>query len=320
MFILELIKQILMSVGDYLRADWYLLLIGILIAVTINVYVDPERFKNLLQRKSRTSILGAVAFGALTPLCACGTMAVLLSMFVSALPWGSVMAFLISSPLTSPSEYVFETAFLGSKFATSLLIASIAMGILAGLIAHLLERNTNFFKDQFRFSGESANCCSGNPVVVDQCSCASKSPSKQPLIEKLKLKQLAKALYELGIKRILLYFIIFIAIGKLVELLIPQAWIITLFSADKFYSVPLAASIGLPLYLNDASALPLLKSFLDSGASGGAVLAFMIAGKATGVPVIAGMATFIKKRALLFYVGFVYFGAIAAGYLFQILH
>src|SRR5690349_17904905 len=125
----NIIKQILLSVWGYLRADWLILLIGITLAVSISVYVDSNKLKNLLMKKTGVSIPGAVLFGALTPLCACGTMAVLLSMFVSAMPWGPVMAFLISSPLASPSEYMFETAFFGSKFATAVVISSILLGL-----------------------------------------------------------------------------------------------------------------------------------------------------------------------------------------------
>jgi len=45
----------------------------------------------------------------------------------------------------------------------------------------------------------------------------------------------------------------------------------------------------------------------------------MITGKATGVPVIAGLSTFLKKRAMLFYIGVIYIGGILSGYIFQIL-
>jgi len=138
-------------------------------------------------------------------------------------------------------------------------------------------------------------------------------------VKKYKLKKFAIGFYNIGIKKILLYFIVFIAIGRVVELFIPKEWIMSLFSGNKSYSIPLAATIGLPLYLSDASAIPLLKSFINAVAGEGAVLAFLIAGKATGVPVIAGMSTFMKKRALLFYVTFVYVGAIVAGYLYQII-
>jgi uncharacterized protein len=337
---LDFIKDITLAVLGYLRADWYILLIGILIAVIITVYVDTNKMKKFFKRKAKISIPGAVAFGALTPLCACGTTAVMLSMFVSSMPWGTVMAFMISSPLTSPSEYMFETAFFGSKFATGLLITSIVLGISAGIVAHLLEKRTKFFDNQFRLGG-------GDPEGAgdSECSCSSEEAVleiKKPLlnnskllgprnykyklkaiekkvsfIEKYKVKKFFKELYNTGFKKILLYFVIFIAVGRIVEMIIPKSVIIGLFSGNKFYSVPLAATIGLPLYLTDSSAIPLLKSFINSGAGEGAVLAFLIAGKATGIPVIAGMSTILKKRAMVFYLGFIYFGAILAGYLYQ---
>jgi uncharacterized protein len=370
---MNILKELFLAVLGYLKADWLILLIGILIAVSVNVYMDSNKLKKFLEKKAGISIPGAVGIGALTPLCACGTMAVLLSMFITAMPWGPVMAFLISSPLSSPSDYIFETAFFGSRFATGLLIASILLGLIAGFVAHLLEKKTNFFKDQFRLnnSSEVSNCCNESYSEVASSCCSSnrteakgccsnndstlavkklrgkekieiknsnslkiiKSKVKEnkfednvtskgrisDFVERYKLKKFAYELYNIGVKKILLYFIVFIAIGRIVELFIPKEWIISLFSGNKSYSIPLAATIGLPLYLSDASAIPLLKSFINAGAGEGAVLAFLIAGKATGIPVIAGMSTFMKKRALLFYITFVYVGAIVSGYLYQII-
>jgi uncharacterized protein len=362
-----IIRDIVMTVLGYLKADWYILLIGILLAVGINVYVDTNKLKKFLERKAGLSVPGAVAFGAFTPLCACGTMAVLISMFVSAMPWGPVMAFLISSPLTSPSEFMFETAFFGSKFAIAMVVSSVILGVSSGFIAHLLEMKTNFFKGQFRMEktnepvccGETKeakntccdeikpsssaccepksmkiNTCCGEQDILPQDSCCSKEEiaatknnccgsdssesTKSAFIQKYKLDKFAQEFVNIGIKKVLLYFVIFIAIGRVVEMIIPKEWIMSLFGNNNSYSIPLAATIGLPLYLNDSSALPLLKSFMNSGAGQGAVLAFLIAGKATGAPVIAGMATFLKKRAMLFYVGYIYMGAIISGYIFQI--
>ncbi|EYE88171.1 hypothetical protein Q428_09440 [Fervidicella metallireducens AeB] len=334
---LTIIIQIIQSIWHYLSSDWYILLIGIILAVGTSVYVDSSKLNNLLTNKTVVSIPGTVAIGALTPLCACGTMAVLLSMFVSAMPWGSIMAFLISSPLTSPSEYMFETAFFGSKFATAVLISSIALGTIAGFLANFMEKKTNFFKDQFRLvSGKSESCCTNNKKVVIKkidsmkikrntvnnkvcCKTQKAVQLNEVFIKKYKIDKLAKEFVNIGVKKILFYFIIFIAIGRMVEIVIPQSWIMALFSADKAYSIPLAATIGLPLYLNDSSAIPLLKSLINSGAGQGVVLAFIITGKATGVPVIAGISTFLKKRAILFYIGTVYIGGIIAGYIFQLI-
>lgn len=318
--------EIIRTVLYFLRADWHILLIGVLLAVGINVYADPVKLKKHLSGNAGLSVPGAVLFGAFTPLCACGTMAVLISMFVSAMPWGAVMAFLVSSPLTSPSEFMFETAFLGSRFAAAMLVSSVALGLFAGFLAHLLEKRTNFFRGQLRLAPAAEQCCAAaQPTEAASC-CTLPAPdalscscSTQGLVERLKLKEFGKQVYELGVKKILLYFVLFIAMGKAVEMLIPTHWITALFSAERGYSIPLSATIGLPLYVSNASALPLMKSLINAGAGEGAVLAFLIAGKATGVPVIAGMSTFLKPRAIAFYVGIVYLGSIVAGYVFSVM-
>lgn len=314
-----LVREVLKSVWGYIVADWYILLAGILIASFVTVYVDANQLKDYFKKKSGYSLPGAVTFGALTPLCACGTTAVMLSMFVSALPWGPVMAFMISSPLTSPSEYLFETAFLGSQFANAMVVSSIALGLLAGVVAHSIEKYTAFFEGQFRLNGKTEKKESSTPksTPASQLQPLAMSVPKVSFIKKHKLNKFFFELYNTGVKKILFYFVIFIAAGKVIEFFIPSEWIMMGFSPDKAYSIPLAALIGLPLYLTDASALPLMKSFLNSGAGEGAILAFLIAGKATGVPVMAGMATLMKKRALLFYVGFIFIGAIVSGTLYQ---
>jgi uncharacterized protein len=333
---INVINDLVMTVLGYLKADWLILLIGILFAVSINVYIDPDKLRRFLSRKEGVSIPGSIMLGTFTPLCACGTMAVLISMFVSAMPWGPVMAFLVSSPLTSPSEYMFETAFFGSRFATAMLISSLALGLLAGFSAFILDRKTSFFKGQFRLAKENQKtcctkdketqkendtCCSSREIVVETNLCCTEEKVQNTcagFLQRVKLDKFAKEFINIGVKKVLLYFIIFIAIGRLAEMIIPKEWIISLFSGDNSYSIPLAATIGLPLYINDSSALPLLKSFMNSGAGEGAVLAFLIAGKATGIPVVAGMSTFLKKRAMIYYVGIVYTGAILAGYIYQI--
>lgn len=333
---LFLIKEVLLTVLHFLKADWHILSIGILIAVAINVYADPVKLRSLLSRRAGLSIPGSVLFGALTPLCACGTMAVLISMFVSALPWGAVMAFLVSSPLSSPSEFMFETAFLGTPFAIAMLISSVVLGISAGFVAHYLERKTSFFRGQSRLSTtkESSCCgteattqaasiteasseCCGAPAIAATAAGSCGCSNTKPLAERLKFREFGKQFFELGIKRILFYFVLFIAIGRVVEMHIPTHLITTLFSGDNAYSIPLSATIGLPLYVSNAAALPLLRSLLNAGAGQGAILAFLIAGKATGIPVIIGMSTFLKPRAIAFYVGFIYFGAIICGYVFS---
>lgn len=324
--LIEIIKGIVLAEIAYLKADWWVLLFGIGTAVLIKVYLGTDKLRGWIEDNERLSILGSIGFGAFTPLCACGTMAVILSMFASYMPWGPIMALLVSSPLTSPSQFFFQSRFLGINLAIGILISSLILGIGAGTLANILHRNTSFFKEQYRIPGQNNspndqddfdkdNCCSLTRETISCCN----EKIKASWHQRWKIKEVVKEFYELGIKKVLLYFMLFIAIGQIVEMVVPTELILSLFSGDKIYSIPLAAIVGLPLYISGASALPLLNSILNLGAGEGVVLAFLIAGQGTGVAVITGMSTIIKKRALLFYIIFILLGAILSGYIYQLI-
>lgn len=128
MSLLDVLVQVVQAVIRYLRYDWWILAIGIGTVVILKVYLG-EKLKAVLKRKAGVTVIGAVGAGAFTPLCACGTMAVLLSMFVSSLPWGTVMAFLITSPHTSPTQFIFQAGFLGYPLAVARLVSAIILGL-----------------------------------------------------------------------------------------------------------------------------------------------------------------------------------------------
>ncbi|MBL7123922.1 MAG: permease [Actinobacteria bacterium] len=72
------------------------------------------------------------------------------------------------------------------------------------------------------------------------------------------------------------------------------------------------------LYINTESSIPLIKALMAGGAGGGAMLAFMITGQGTSARVIAGIATFMKKRVLSLYILFILVGGIFMGYVYDL--
>jgi uncharacterized membrane protein YraQ (UPF0718 family) len=56
---------------------------------------------------------------------------------------------------------------------------------------------------------------------------------------------------------------------------------------------------------------------MNGGAGEGAMMAFMITGPATSAWVVAGMASFMKKKVIALYVGYVLIGGILIGYSYQ---
>lgn len=354
-FIYDAIRYILMTY----YYDGIYLLIGTVIAVVISIYIDPDKVRNFLIKRSGFSIWGSVAFGTFTPLCACGTMAVVISMIITALPWAPIMAFLVSSPLMSPDVFLILAGITGLRFAIALTVASIILGIGAGYITWIIEKYTGFLKNQLRFekAKEVIECCApdahGSATLLEEedvskvlrskvdetteetvcCSeaakdyffgCCSYTPvvleqeRRKTIWQKLQVKAFLIDFYKIGIKRILPFFTLFAFFAYLVKTFVPTEWIMTLYSSERFYAVPLAAIIGFPLYVSSASALPLLRMLMDTGASHGAILAFMITGPGTSVAVISGLAIIMRRKVIFLYLLYIFLGAILSGYLYDL--
>ena len=96
---ITLLTEMIMTVISSLMHNWLPLSLAVLVAAAMTVYIDQQKLRQALLRQTHISIWGSVAVGAFTPLCACGTMAVILGMLTTTLPWGPIMAFLTSSPL-----------------------------------------------------------------------------------------------------------------------------------------------------------------------------------------------------------------------------
>lgn len=368
---INLIKDTVLYVLTTLVHDAVPLGFGIIVASILNVYIDPEKFRTLLIKQKKISIWGSVVFGTFTPFCSCGTMAIIVSMLTTILPWGPIMAFITSSPLMSPDLFVMLSGIISIKFAIVLTISSVLIGVSAGYISYYLEKHTSFFDNQIRFANNktvgkalnSSSCCSlkkavtpikfisfkvskpiklkksccsataGEDILTSTCcssslkashsneSCCTQDDSKETnnFITKYKLKQLLNVFINLGIKQILVYFSAFAAIGYFINRFVPASVIMSLFGAKNIFSVPLAALIGIPLYVSDAGSIPLIKTLMSSGASGGAVLAFMITGPGTSVGAIVGSFTIMKRKAVLFYVSVLLISAILFGYLYNFL-
>lgn len=344
-FLSGLLADTIATVLTSLYHNWLPLSLAILTASLMKVYVNAEKLKESLINRPKVSTLASVAFGAFTPLCACGTMAVVIGLLTTALPWGPVMAFLTSSPLMSPDAFIMIAGILSFKFAVALTIASITIGLISGGLTHVIEKKTNFLDNQLRFTKSqppqscdcstgvveaACSCSSAVPVTGQQisasaCDCSSSAPvlsnsnSSTNFIKKYRIKEVGQALIDVGLKQILLYFSIFAGLGYLIQSFVPTSFIMSLFSGESFFSVPLAALIGLPLYVSGEGAIPLIKALMDGGAGDGAMMAFMITGPATSAWVIAGISAFMKKRVIGLYIALVFASGIIFGYLYQML-
>lgn len=120
-------------------------------------------------------------------------------------------------------------------------------------------------------------------------------------------------------RQLLVMFVGFAFLGYVLNGLIPSAWVAAVFGTGNAYSVPLAATLGLPFYINTEGSLPLVRALLDGGMSQGAALAFLISGAGTSLGAIAGALTIARWRVVTLVIGTLWVGAMLMGYAYDLL-
>jgi uncharacterized membrane protein YraQ (UPF0718 family) len=346
-----LLETTLANVLGAFAHNWIFLLASILVGSLIKLYLDKDRVAAYLRDHQKGGVVLATAVAVGTPLCSCGTTAIVIGMMASMMPWAPIVAFMVSSPLSSPEGMFYTAGLFGWPFALAAFIASILLGLAGGLVAGLLDKS-GWLKNQARLAPDQVAAAAAVPEPIPSqatcgcqpaqslpvtalaapatCGCQSAQPAlalpvqssygsqPQPTVKtRVTLKLAGQQLYQDG-TRLLVMFFGFAFLGYLLNGLIPSTWITSLFGSGRAFSVPLAATLGLPFYINSEASLPMVRAMLDSGMSQGAALAFLIAGSGTSIGAIGGALTIARWRVIAVVVGTLWVGSMVIGLLFDL--
>jgi uncharacterized protein len=340
MDILSLLQFTFGKVIETFSHNWFLLVISILISAALKLYIDQDAIARFLRRNAKNSVLLSTGVAVGTPFCSCGTTAVVLGMMASTVPWAPIVAFLVASPLTSPQELFYSAGLFGWNFAIAFFVASILLGLAGGAIASFAEAR-GWLANQARMAPSKPSSLSlgimGGPAPMalpvatqpaaeaSPCACSSNRVElpvlAPPRVEAAKpavtFSTFAREVYGIS-KRLLPLFFGFTFVGYLLNGLIPAAWITSLFGTGHAYSIPLAATLGLPFYINTEASLPLVRAMLESGMSQGAALAFLITGAGTSLGALGGMLTIARWRVITIVIGTLWAGSILIGFAYNL--
>jgi uncharacterized membrane protein YraQ (UPF0718 family) len=341
MDIIALLQYSLSKVVETFAHNWFLLLLSIVISVALKLYVDQDAIARFLRRNAKNSVLISTGVAVGTPFCSCGTTAVVLGMMASTIPWAPIVAFLVASPLTSPQELFYSAGIFGWPFAIAFFVSSILLGLAGGAIASFAE-GRGWLADQARMAqhkpASMALGIMGGPAPVGMpvlataaaepaaCACSGSrvelpvlpAPGVEPAKPVITFREFAWEVFNTT-KHLLPLFAGFTFVGYLLNGLIPAAWITNLFGTGHTYGIPLAATLGLPFYINSEASLPLVRAMLDSGMSQGAALAFLITGAGTSLGALGGMLTIARWRVIAIVIGTLWSGSILLGLVYNLL-
>ena len=274
-------------------------LLSVLISVIsyIQSYFPPERTKKILGRfhgigaNTLAALLGTV-----TPFCSCSSIPLFIGFTGAGLPLGVTFSFLISSPLVDLGSLVLLTSIFGGKVAIAYVIVGLVLAVLGGsLIEHLhLENEVEEF---IRKAGR---------IDLD-------SPELS-LSDRL---EYAKDQVVATVKKVAPYIFIGVGIGALIHNFIPQSFVETVLGGDKWYSVPLATLVGVPMYADIFGTIPVAESLFAKGAGLGTILSFMMAVTALSLPSMIMLRKAVKPKLLAVFFSIVTVGIMLIGFLFN---
>lgn len=245
-------------------------------------------------------IMGAV-LGSVTPFCACSTVPLTLGLLNAGVAIGPILTFVLVSPLLNPIIVGMVWTLMGWRACLVYFGVCFLSAMAGGRLMSVLRAER-----YVRTMADNASPCCGNEGAEAQAAV--------DLLGKLK-GAMCSAYSDL--QSVLIYLIIGTAIGAVIYGYVPQEWVVSIAGRDNRFAIPLAALIGIPLYIRAESAIPIGLALVQKGMSLGAVIALIIGGAGMAIPEMSMLLSIFKGRVVAGIVTMVFLTAVIGGYCFD---
>lgn len=290
-------------------------------------------------------MLLATAVGAFSPFCSCTVIPIIAGLLMSGVPLAPVMSFWIASPTMDPEIFTLTVGILGWPLALARLGASLALSLAAGYLTLMLCRRGYFNlilpdddKKAHRFEMSAcckdpeatfpvpaalptlpAACCSSVSATADtfRLQTAGTTAWWEPGVASIRridweifARRMGEQSWRLG-RWLLLAFIL----EALITMYVPQETIVSILGDRNRFAIPMASLIGIPLYLGNLSALPIVKGLITQGMQPGAAIAFLIAGPVTTIPAMTAVWAVVRRPVFVLYIAISLIGSMLLGFM-----
>lgn len=243
-------------------------------------------------KNTALGVLAALLLAFITPFCSCSTIPVIVNLLKEKIRFGIVMVFLFSSPVLDPTIITLMGALLGVKIAVAYTVITSLFSTIIGLLLEKLgfEKSVK----QVIMTGYEENS------------------------QKFSLKRALRETLEL-MKTVYPYLIIGAAIGAVIHGAVPTEWISTTFGGNQWWIVPIAAIIGIPLYIRLSMMIPMSQILIVKGMAVAPVMALMISSAGASLPELTLLNSIFQKRLVTAFVVSVFTMSTISGFLFYLI-
>ena len=276
-------------------------------------YISPEKLqRNLGNNKGIMGMISAAVFGFVTPFCSCSSIPVAAGMVAAKLPIGILTTFLVASPFPIEVALLVLGPLFGFNFAFTFGLAGVVIALAAGSFAQFQR-----WDDQVR---EEATLFASHTGSVEEAGSSDYDGTTAVKNDGFLAKSKRAAIYSQSFLRKLFAFVLLgCLIGALIHGFLPETLLATYLGGSRLLAVPLAALLGIPLYVGIIPMIPVVLSLSTKGVSMGALIAFLITATSLSPPELIMLSGMFKRKYLVFFVAMVVAGSILTGYFFNIL-
>jgi uncharacterized protein len=260
-------------------------------------YVSDETLRRWISKRGLLGNFLGAALGAVTPFCSCSTIPVTVGLLRARVPFGATMSFVLASPLLNPIILTMFWVLLGWKACVIYGTVTFVVAMLSGAALEGVGLATDV--KNVRVSGER--------------------PGREALAtfgQKLR-RAVANAWGDF--RSVLAYVVIGVAIGAAIYGYLPSDFVVRLAGPQNPLAIPVAAAIGIPLYVRAETVIPIAVALTQKGMSLGVVIALIIGGAGMSIPEMSMLASIFKTRLVIVFVGVVFITAVVAGFAFNLI-
>ncbi|MGL5361208.1 MAG: permease, partial [Shewanella sp.] len=271
-------------------------------------FITPHKIQTILSSKNGRGYVIAALLGSITPFCSCSTIPLLKGLLRARAGFGPMMVFLFASPLLNPMIIGLFVITFGIKVSLFYFLMAMGVSVLAGYLLEKWGFERYIRKEAYESTptiisacaintkAPQSACCTTKPVVPATSCCAPTAPKLTPQISQ-RWVRIWRATWK-DFKQVLPYLLVGILLGSFIYGFVPTEFLVQYAGDATWYAIPIAAVIGIPLYIRAEAVIPLSAALVQKGMAMGSVMALIIGCAGASLTEVVLLKAIFKKQMI----------------------
>jgi len=292
----------------FLAVELTLLFLLISYAVAyLQTRLPPEKIQAILSSRNGKGYGIAALLGAITPFCSCSTIPFLKGLLRAQAGFGTMLVFLFASPLLNPIIIGLFAVTFGLEVTAFYFLIAMSVSILGGVLLEKLGFE--------RYIKPQAYEAPAQPGCETNCSEENTSGCGEAPQPKSQWRMLWDSTWA-DFKTVLPYLLAGIALGSFIYGFMPTDFVAEVANDDNPFAIPIAAVIGIPLYIRAEAVIPLSAALAAKGMGLGAVMALIIGSAGASLTEVILLKSIFKNPMIIAFLTVILGMAVSAGFLY----